>query len=88
MTFAEFIESVDAELRARIAAEYGLYTGPHAAFWQRGPFTARVREGTANDVELQIVNAADETHRIIASCDAAGAERVAAAIAANADGAA
>ncbi len=82
MTFAEFVETVDAELRARVAAEYGLYTGPHAAFWQRGPVTARVREGTANDVELEI--AADPAPpRIVAACDAAGVRRIAEAIAAN-----
>jgi hypothetical protein len=82
VTFAEFVETVDAELRARVAAQYGLYTGPHTAFWQRGAVTARVREGMAEDVELEIA-AASAPPRLVAACDDAGVRRVAEAIAAN-----
>lgn len=81
VTFECFIENVDAVLRARARSDYGLYVGPHVAFWQRGPISARVREGTSRDVELDVPSRGVAPLRT--SCDALGAQRVAEAIVAS-----
>jgi hypothetical protein len=75
MTFERFVNNVDAVVRTNTPAEYGLYAGPHVAFWQQGAITARVREGTAGDVELDV--ARDEPTIVRTTCDARGAQHVA-----------
>jgi len=59
MTFERFVHNVDAVVRTKTPAEYGLYADPHVAFRQQGAITARVREGSASDIELDVAH--DET---------------------------
>jgi len=81
MTFERFVENVDAVVRARARSDYGLYAGPHVAFWQRGSVSVRLREGTARDVELDVPSGGSAPLRT--SCDALGAQHIAEAIVAR-----
>lgn len=80
MTFEEFVLALDARLQAAAPAGFGLFQGPHVAYWQRGAETARVREGSAGDVELTLPgDDADDVD--YGRCDQLTAERFARAIA-------
>jgi hypothetical protein len=69
MTFADFVIAVDERLRDRISAAYGLYQGPHVAFWQFGAATARVREGSNADAGLMLVGDDDVSPERHGACD-------------------
>jgi hypothetical protein len=81
VTFEEFVLTIDEQLKASVALPYGLYQGPHVAFWHAGAFTARVRAGIADDADLTLVSE-DEIvgEPLHVRCEAEGATRVARAI--------
>lgn len=80
MTFDDFVLALDARLKADAPAGFGLFQGPHVAYWQCGAETARVREGQRGDVELTL--AGDEADELdYGRCDDVTAGRFARAIA-------
>jgi hypothetical protein len=81
MRFDEFVVEVDARLRARVPASYGLYQGPHSAFWQWGSVAARIREGMHEDAGLVLVAEDDVSEEQHGPRDAETATRFASAIA-------
>ena len=52
MSFEELVEAIDERLRAAVPTRYGLYRGPHVAYWHFGDRSVRLRAGTNGDVLL------------------------------------
>jgi len=80
MSFDAFVDAVDEHVRSRTSAEYGIYRGPHVAFWQQGDISARVRAGMNDDVEVVI--AGPQAHSVVEPCTAEASLRIAETIAA------
>jgi hypothetical protein len=81
VTFDQFVLAIDEQLKSAVRLPYGLYQGPHVAFWHAGAFTARVRAGTRDDAELMLVSE-DEVvgEPLHVRCEAEGVVRFASAI--------
>jgi hypothetical protein len=75
--FDQFVEDVDTRLQASVTCSYGLYRGPHVAYWHFGDRTARLRSGENGDVLLD----GDAALSVHADCDAAAVELIAANLA-------
>jgi hypothetical protein len=81
VTFDQFVIAIDEELKAAVDLPYGLYQGPHVAFWHAGAFTARVRAGVNDDAELTLVSEDDVVGEPLrAPCETGGVARFASAI--------
>jgi hypothetical protein len=81
VTFDQFVLAIDEQLKTAVRLPYGLYQGPHVAFWHAGAFTARVRAGTQDDAELTLVSEDDVVGEPLrARCEAEAAARFATAI--------
>lgn len=81
MTFDAFVLAIDEQLKIAASVPYGLYQGPHVAFWHAGAFTARVRAGTNDDAELTLLSENDVVGQPLhVRCEADGAAGVAHAI--------
>jgi hypothetical protein len=81
VTFDQFVFAIDEQLISAVDVPYGLYQGPHVAFWHAGAFTARVRAGVHEDAELTLVSEDDVVGEPLrAPCEPDGAARFANAI--------
>jgi len=75
VTFDAFADAVDDRVRTLVAGDYGIYRGPHVAFWHAGDTSARLRAGIRNDVELEVP--ALSARHVFAACTDETADRVA-----------
>jgi hypothetical protein len=80
MNFESFVDAVDESLHNLAGKHYGIFRGPHIAFWQWEDITARLREGAGDDVELMVIDA-DESARLVLERGGEAAQRVAESIA-------
>jgi hypothetical protein len=76
MTFEAFVDASDQEFRRTAGADYGMYRGPHVAYWHLGDRTARLRAGKHDDAMLDGI--CDPIH---VPCAAPAIGRVVAALA-------
>jgi hypothetical protein len=76
MTFEALVDAVDARVRNGSLINYGIFRGPHVAFWQWGPIAARLREGKGEDIEFVLIDG-NEDARIILERSTLTAERIA-----------
>jgi hypothetical protein len=76
--FEQFVEDVDRRIQSAVTVNYGIYRGPHVAYWHFGDRTARLRDGEGDDVLLDgDVSAPVHARRDEASVDAVVAGLVA-----------
>jgi hypothetical protein len=50
--FDRFVDEVDTRVQSTVTCNYGIYRGPHVAYWHYGDRTARLRNGENDDVLL------------------------------------
>ena len=79
MSFDAFVDAVDEHVRARTSADYGVYRGPHVAFWHQRDISVRVRAGVHDDVEVVITG--PQARSIVEPCTVEASVRVAETIA-------
>jgi hypothetical protein len=70
--FDQFVDDVDRRLQTSVTANYGIYRGPHVAYWHCGDRTARLRSGERDDVLLD----GDVTAAVHAACDEASVDTI------------
>jgi hypothetical protein len=70
--FDQFVDDVDRRLQSAVAVNYGIYRGPHVAYWHFGDRTARLRNGERDDVLLD----GDVEASVHATCDEASVETI------------
>jgi hypothetical protein len=74
--FEQFVEDVDRRIQSAVTVNYGIYRGPHVAYWHFGDRTARLRNGERDDVLLD----GDVTEPVHAACDAASVDAIVAGL--------
>jgi len=74
--FEQFVEDVDRRLQSAVTVNYGIYRGPHVAYWHFGDRTARLRNGERDDVLLD----GDVTASVHAACDEASVDAIVAGL--------
>jgi hypothetical protein len=74
--FEQFVEDVDRRLQSAVTVNYGIYRGPHVAYWHFGDRTARLRSGERDDVLLD----GDVSASVHAACDDASVEAIVAGL--------
>jgi hypothetical protein len=75
LTFDDFVDALDREFRRTASADYGVYRGPHVAYWHLGARTARLRAGKHDDAMLDRI--CDPIH---VTCDAPAIDRMVAVL--------
>jgi hypothetical protein len=70
--FDQFVDDVDRRLQTSVTANYGIYRGPHVAYWHFGDRTARLRSGEGNDVLLD----GDVAASVHATCEEASIDTI------------
>lgn len=74
--FEQLVDDVERRLRSAVTVNYGIYRGPHVAYWHFGDRTARLRSGERDDVLLD----GDVGPALHAACDAASVEPIVAGL--------
>jgi hypothetical protein len=74
--FDQFVDDVDRRLQSAVTVNYGIYRGPHVAYWHFGDRTARLRSGEHDDVLLD----GDVSASVHAACDDASVDAIVAGL--------
>jgi len=70
--FERFVDDVERRLQSAVTVNYGIYRGPHVAYWHFGDRTARLRNGERDDVLLD----GDVAASVHAACDDASVDAI------------